>query len=266
MVVNRRPAIADDYTAGVHSLRERIRRAELEVAWQHFAKPQRVLELGGGTGYQAKILSDWGNEVTSLDVEVPDADPYYPVEQFDGETLPFPDATFDVVFSSNVLEHVRDVPALLAEASRVLRPSGVMIHVLPSPTWRLWTIVAHYVWVVQSVFFRRPNPEGPRTQPHRPYSPRNLVRFVGSVAIPHAHGAYANALWELYAYSVVRWRRVFRRSGFLVENVTPAGVCYSGYKIMNQLDVPARKRLAKVLGSSCNVFVLCRDRKGQSWQ
>ena len=249
----------------MHSLRERIRRAELETAWQRVTKPQRVLELGGATGYQARILNDWGNDVTSLDVEVPDADLHHPVERYDGQRLPFPDATFDVVFSSNVLEHVRNVPALLAEAARVLRPSGIMIHVLPSPTWRLWTNVAHYVWVVQSVLLRRPNPEGPRTQPRRPYSLRNVVRFAGSVAIPHAHGVYANALWELYAYSVVRWRRVFRRSGLSVENVAPAGVFYSGYKIMNELDVPARKRLAKVLGSSCNVFVLCRDGRGQSW-
>ncbi len=246
-----------------NSLRERIRRSELEGAWPPFARRQRVLELGGATGYQARILSDWGHEVTSLDIEVP-ADTDYPVERYDGQTLPFPGATFDVVFSSNVLEHVRDVPALLAEASRVLRPSGVMIHVLPSSTWRLWTSVAHYAWVVQSVFFRRPNPEGPRPQPRRPYSLRSLMQFVRTVAIPHAHGAHANAIWELYAYSVGHWRRVFERNGLLIENVAPAGIFYSGYKILRALDVPTRKRLAKVLGSSCNVFVLRRHSERQS--
>jgi SAM-dependent methyltransferase len=240
------------------SLRERIRRAELEVAWPLFTKPQRVLELGGATGYQAKILSDWGHEVTSLDVDVPE-DLDFPVQRYDGRTLPFADATFDVVFSSNVLEHVRDVPALLAEASRVLRPSGVMIHVLPSPTWRLWTNVAYYVLVVQKVFLRCPNPKVPILRLRRPYTLRKLLRFARSVAFPYSHGVHGNALWELYTYSVVHWRRVFEQSSLVVKKVAPAGIFYSGYKILRGLDVPVRRRLAKMLGSSCNVFVLARQ-------
>ena len=77
-------------------------------------------------------------------------------------------------------------------------------------------------------------------------------------AVPQAHGVYANALWELYTYSVERWRRVFQRCGMRVEAVGPAGVFYSGYQVLERLDVPARKRLAEVFGSSCNVFVLQR--------
>ncbi|MBK5260313.1 MAG: methyltransferase domain-containing protein [Thermoanaerobaculia bacterium] len=87
------------------SLRERIRRAELERVRHLVAPPLRGLELGGGNGFQAKILHEWGNHVTSVDVVVPDQQLHYPVQPFDGRTLPFPSESFDVVFSSKVLEH-----------------------------------------------------------------------------------------------------------------------------------------------------------------
>lgn len=45
--------------------------------------------------------------------------------QADGTRLPFPDATFDLVLSHAVIEHVADPRAYLQEARRVLKPDGV---------------------------------------------------------------------------------------------------------------------------------------------
>jgi 2-polyprenyl-3-methyl-5-hydroxy-6-metoxy-1,4-benzoquinol methylase len=42
-----------------------------------------------------------------------------------GEALPFPDAHFDIVMCVDVLEHVRDPEALVAEISRCLKPGGL---------------------------------------------------------------------------------------------------------------------------------------------
>lgn len=41
------------------------------------------------------------------------------------ENLPFPDASFDVVYCCDVLEHVKDLSQCLAEIARVLKPGGV---------------------------------------------------------------------------------------------------------------------------------------------
>lgn len=45
--------------------------------------------------------------------------------------IPYPDSTFDVVISYDVLEHVEDPRAAMNEIRRVLRPGGLSINVFP---------------------------------------------------------------------------------------------------------------------------------------
>lgn len=52
----------------------------------------------------------------------------------DGMKLEFPDASFDVVVSANVLEHVPDPAAYIRECSRVLKPNG-MAWFETAPCW-----------------------------------------------------------------------------------------------------------------------------------
>jgi ubiquinone/menaquinone biosynthesis C-methylase UbiE len=49
-----------------------------------------------------------------------------------GEALPFPEATFDLVYSSYVLEHVQDPVQVLKEAVRVTKPGGTLLFELPN--------------------------------------------------------------------------------------------------------------------------------------
>jgi SAM-dependent methyltransferase len=46
---------------------------------------------------------------------------------YDGRAFPFDDGTFDIVWSSDVLEHVRDPELTVREAFRVLRPGGLFV-------------------------------------------------------------------------------------------------------------------------------------------
>jgi 2-polyprenyl-6-hydroxyphenyl methylase/3-demethylubiquinone-9 3-methyltransferase len=44
------------------------------------------------------------------------------------EALPFADASFEVVWCTDVLEHLADRPAAIAQIARVLKPGGLFLY------------------------------------------------------------------------------------------------------------------------------------------
>jgi SAM-dependent methyltransferase len=237
----------------LETLKETIRRKELESVRRYLVQPLRILELGGGNGLQAKTLQSWGHVVTSLDVEIEEGKSYFPVTLYDGRTLPFPPATFDAVFSSNVLEHVTDLAELLAEAKRVLRPAGIMIHMLPTPSWRFWSIITYYFAIGPALLSRRSRSGAPASNVRKK---RTLFRRLIGLTFPGAHGTFPDAVSELYYYSARSWLKTFHANGLAVEETGPCGIFYTGHKILSFLSVPTRRKIAQVLGSGSNYYVL----------
>lgn len=50
---------------------------------------------------------------------------------YDGKTIPFPDNSFDSILSSEVFEHVFNLPEILVELNRVLKPGGKILITCP---------------------------------------------------------------------------------------------------------------------------------------
>jgi SAM-dependent methyltransferase len=106
---------------------------------------ERVLDLGCGLGEFTAALAEHGVEVVGCDVSQEAlrlARERFPTLEFvlSGDELPFGDATFDVVWAGEVLEHVQDGLGLLAEVRRVLVPGGRLLVSTPDhgPIRRLW--------------------------------------------------------------------------------------------------------------------------------
>lgn len=94
---------------------------------------QTVLDLGCGTGRHAVWLADSGASVTAVDFSegmLREARRKAGAERIKfvahdlHQRLPFPDASFDLVVSGLVLEHLRDLSSFFREVRRVLRPGS----------------------------------------------------------------------------------------------------------------------------------------------
>lgn len=104
--------------------------------------PRTVLEVGCGEGRLAQYL--WTHarrpdRFEACDVELhrlaPDLDPAIAVRQASIYTLPFADRSFDLVICCEVLEHLEDPQAGMAELARVA-DRHVLISTPREPLWR----------------------------------------------------------------------------------------------------------------------------------
>ena len=110
----------------------------------------RVLDVGAGFGRHVFECARRGADVVALDyaedevVETRatlgamvaageiDIERFHGVLRGDATRLPFADASFDKVITSEVLEHVQDDVAAIAEMIRVLRPGGTFAATVPA--------------------------------------------------------------------------------------------------------------------------------------
>jgi len=105
--------------------------------------PQRLLDVGCGTGHLAGELLAAGHRVTAVD-RLPEALAAARADtrdvgllRADAGRLPLRSGAFDAVTMLDVLEHVDDAAALV-ELRRVLRPGGVLVLTVPAAPW-LWS-------------------------------------------------------------------------------------------------------------------------------
>jgi SAM-dependent methyltransferase len=190
-----------------------------------------LLEIGAGAGWQAQSLKNRGYDVTAIDL--PSSrylkDRVWPITEYDGRHIPFKDNAFDIVFSSNVLEHIPHVYEFQKEIQRVVKPEGRVVHVVPSSSWRFWTNIAH---------------------------------LLKCWTIPNRHGEHAgDALMETYYFGTRWWMRLFRATGWEIVCQDSNGLFYTGHSVMDsRLGIGVRCRLSRILGSSCEIFVLRKRR------
>jgi SAM-dependent methyltransferase len=90
----------------------------------------RILEIGSGRGALLRHLLEQGHSVVGVEINadrIEESRRLYgplPITKVDGTRLPFPDASFDILLSFDVFEHIPDSDAHLEEVRRVLAPEG----------------------------------------------------------------------------------------------------------------------------------------------
>jgi ubiquinone/menaquinone biosynthesis C-methylase UbiE len=125
---------------------------------------ERALDLGCGAGrhvhamyYHAKchvVGIDLGFEDVKRTRagfgQIPDMEPEtqraYSLSVGNALSLPFPDASFDKIICSEVLEHIPDYKQAVSEIERVLKPGGTLAISVPRffPEWVCWKLSDDY--------------------------------------------------------------------------------------------------------------------------
>jgi SAM-dependent methyltransferase len=104
-------------------------------------RDKRVLEIGLGQGAESEQLIRRGARWSGLDLTQESVErvrarlelralPHDDLRHGSALDIPWPDGSFDIVFSHGVLHHIPDIQTAQAEIHRVLRPSGTLVAML----------------------------------------------------------------------------------------------------------------------------------------
>lgn len=227
-------------------------RYELEPHIPEFAEFSRssglkVLEIGVGMGADYLEWLKAGASVSGVDLsaisierarrrcELAGFQPDLRVA--DAEHLPFPDNTFDVVYSYGVMHHSPDTPECIHEAYRVLKPGGearIMVYHHPSITGlMLWLRYGAFRKSLRETVYQQL--ESPGTKTYTRAEARNLMN----------------------GFMDVRLRQAFSPGDLLLNK--PSARFQSGFYRVIWNVFP--RRLVKLFGSRWGLFLLITGTK-----
>ncbi|MBK7965266.1 MAG: class I SAM-dependent methyltransferase [Bacteroidetes bacterium] len=190
-----------------------------------------MLELGCGIGYQSAFLSKISTRVMATDLEDEDIVAHAPgmqkakdlLDQLDvrnvdlkscsAENLPFEDHSFDMVYSSHVLEHIPDRTKALNEIYRVLKVGGIHFCVVPTTMEKIYAFFNYYTYLVGRIFVHLTQKVVSVFKSNSKISsPSDHVKPVNSkismlkyFPFPPPHGESKHYLYELMNWTPRKW-------------------------------------------------------------
>lgn len=213
----------------------------------------RGLELGAGDGFQSTLLARYVRRLIATDYRPIDQRAHIAPAGPDGESgisfmtcdaervdEVFGAGEFDLIFSSNMMEHLPDPGRALAGMHGVLADDGVAIHVIPSPFWKACHLAGFYVNAVLGRLDRRLRrgqtrantsalePAAAEWDNNPKISAARERPYLARLLWPAAHGASGSNLAEFRRFSRGYWHAQFAAAGFHVA-ATHRGPASSGY-------------------------------------
>ena len=158
----------------------------------------KALDIGCREGHQSEWLKKHGYEVESVDVETS----YRFGKILDvNNGLPYDENLYDLIWCSEVLEHLKQPDFVLSEMRRVLKPDGFLILTTPNSNFWLYRIIGLF-----------------GIRPDKLQNPTHIHYFSGSdikALCPDA---------ELYGYFPYVWFKFTLRSSEAISFLSPTFV------------------------------------------
>jgi ubiquinone/menaquinone biosynthesis C-methylase UbiE len=203
-----------------------IRDVEWQAVMPYIPQGSVMLDVGCGTGYAIKrAIGELSCDCYGIDpapgehgvgrygeASVDDLR----ILQGNAESLPYPDAFFDVVYSSHVLEHVNDESQSLAEMKRVLKPGGVLIIGMPSATMA-------WIGFFTEFFFTTHQRAANVLLRLFPFINTGNTPIINMI-IPYSHSAPRGTtiFYDVRHYQVRNWRRIVANHFTIQREILPA--------------------------------------------
>ena len=230
---------------------ELIRNQEISSIKKYLidSKVEKILEIGGNNGFLAKILADWGFEVTSIDINP--SPTYFDVKKMDAINLEFSPNTFDLVFSSHVIAHIKEKKLLFDQINKILKDDGLIIHIVPSNWWSLITNFWHYVLLPKVLYKKIKNTSNSEKFLENDKNASNYKKNrLMNLLFFHPLGTEKSFIHEIFKFSKKNWSKMFVSFGFIVNNELNGPLVYSGYNIFGNRGYKIRKIFSSVFPCS----------------
>lgn len=239
----------------VDANQKRIREVEWEAVRPYIPENSKFLDVGCGAGYSMKMAcEDLHCQCTGIDPmpgghgvgRYASLDESLDIVQGVSENIPFEDGSFDVVYSSHVLEHVGDESKALQEMKRVLRDDGVLIIGMPTAYMAHINNISQIIFTSHQRFFNV-------LFGWIPFITTGKTHFVNMfVPVSHSYPRAKTIFYDMRHYRIKKWQQTVETE-FLVEQVLrPARYPYPEYRQLFGMKRNARQ--------TSSVFFVCRKK------
>jgi ubiquinone/menaquinone biosynthesis C-methylase UbiE len=236
----------------VDNLQKNIRNIEWAAISNYIKLNSDFLDVGCGTGYALqKAKEDKNCNVFGIDPEPgshgvgrynKEVKMSSFIQKAYSEKIPFEDNSFDVVYSSHVLEHVSDEIQSLKEMKRVLKEDGVLILGMPTATMAYISLFSRIIFTthVRFYIFLR--------NLYKLSFAKNIYQFIH---IPsHSTPRASSIFYDLKHYKISNWKRIVQQEFEIQQIILPALYPYP--------DFPQFFKLKKFKRFSSSVFFICK--------
>lgn len=217
--------------AQIERYQERIREMEWEAIKEFIPSQSNFLDVGCGAGFSLmKAFREFDCTVQGIDPE-PGAHGVgrftsglwkeRPIIQGSAEKLPFPDESFDVVYSSHVLEHVNSEIEALKEMKRVLKPNGILIIGMPTAAMTFVGVLSSWLFTTHISIYHFV----------RSIGRREIFSLLVRIILPTSHSAprAKYVIYDLFHYRISNWKKTVGTIFKINQIITPGLYPYPDY-------------------------------------
>jgi SAM-dependent methyltransferase len=237
---------------------KRFRRIHSDQAWGDLLRSREIrgilgnfpknffdngLELGCGSGHHSRQLTYYCKHLTATEYDAAK------ITACETEKISFAAAdaqnlseyasgSMDLIYSSNMIEHLPRVDNCLRECSRILKEGGIIVHTVPNRTWKLFHLLMFFPVLMRGLLFRLPCLRQRRKKNViaardtldnnlRSSQPKSLL----SRCWPEVHGISKTHWQEFAAWGEKKWLAIFDRNELDVLQIVRLPFYYGhGYK------------------------------------